>query len=412
MADKTAVTVTLAGDSTSLERSFAKVGSAAQELKSDFAKAEGGAGRFNSTLEHSEAVGDNTERGLRGLGDILGVTAGAFGLNIGPAGEALGAFTQLGGGVADLSQTLGNLPIMQKAADLGARAMAVGQAILNAVMAANPILLVVVAIAALVAIFIVAYTTSQTFRDIVNGAFQAVLGVVQTVWGWIQSNWPLLLAILTGPIGLAVLAITTHFDDIKDLASGAKDWIVARFTDLVSFVTGLPGKFTSAASGAFNGIKSLAVDAYNSVTGKLGDIAGFVRGLPGSIASAASGMFNGITNALRSALNAVVDMWNRFGIPSFHVSIPVPFAPDISFDTPSIDLPDLPHFHQGGLVPGGPNDEMLAVLRGGERVLRDGGGGNIYNISVTTLDARGAAKAVVDAIDEYERRNGRRYARA
>lgn len=48
------------------------------------------------------------------------------------------------------------------------------QAALNAVLAANPIGLVVAAIALLVAGFVLAYKNSETFRDIVNGAFAAV----------------------------------------------------------------------------------------------------------------------------------------------------------------------------------------------------------------------------------------------
>ena len=41
-----------------------------------------------------------------------------------------------------------------------------------------------------------------------------------------------------------------------------------------------------------------------------------------------------------------------------------------------------------------------------------GSGGNSYSISVSTLDGRSAATEVVRAIDEFERRNGQRFARA
>lgn len=50
----------------------------------------------------------------------------------------------------------------------------VAQAALNFVMAANPIGLVVIAIAALVAAFVVAYKQSETFREIVNKLFGAI----------------------------------------------------------------------------------------------------------------------------------------------------------------------------------------------------------------------------------------------
>ncbi len=39
---------------------------------------------------------------------------------------------------------------------------------------------------------------------------------------WVKSHWPLLLAILTGPIGLATLFIVDHWRKILD---GAKDMI-------------------------------------------------------------------------------------------------------------------------------------------------------------------------------------------
>jgi hypothetical protein len=56
------------------------------------------------------------------------------------------------------------------------------QFLFNAVMAANPITLVVIAIAALVAAFVVAYKTSETFRKFVDGLFGAIkTGVIASV---------------------------------------------------------------------------------------------------------------------------------------------------------------------------------------------------------------------------------------
>src|SRR3546814_18759321 len=82
-------------------------------------------------------------------------------------------------------------------------AWAAAQWLLNAAMAANPVGLVILAIAALVAIVIVAYQKSETFRKIVGKAFEWVQKAAASAWEWIKGNWPLLLAIITGPIGLA-----------------------------------------------------------------------------------------------------------------------------------------------------------------------------------------------------------------
>jgi phage-related protein len=90
---------------------------------------------------------------------------------------------------------------------------------MNLAFLTNPVFLVTAAIIALAAAFYLAYTRSETFRNIVNGAFRAVLSAAQAVFGWIKDNWPLLLGILTGPFGLAVALIIKNWDKVK--AAGA-----------------------------------------------------------------------------------------------------------------------------------------------------------------------------------------------
>lgn len=70
-----------------------------------------------------------------------------------------------------------------KAAAAGATGLQVAQAALNTVLSANPIGLVVAALAALAAGLVTAYHTSETFRNIVNRAFQAVASIAQSTIG-------------------------------------------------------------------------------------------------------------------------------------------------------------------------------------------------------------------------------------
>ena len=78
-----------------------------------------------------------------------------------------------------------------RAAKGGAKGLALAQAVLNKTMNANPIGLVVSALAALTAGLITAYNTSETFRNIVNGAFQSVASIAQsaigTAIGWLDQ---------------------------------------------------------------------------------------------------------------------------------------------------------------------------------------------------------------------------------
>lgn len=75
------------------------------------------------------------------------------------------------------------LAAMHKAEESGVKGLAVAQAGLNAVMKANPTGLVVSLAAALVTGLVTAYNTSETFRNIVNGAFQAVANIAKSAIG-------------------------------------------------------------------------------------------------------------------------------------------------------------------------------------------------------------------------------------
>lgn len=146
------------------------------------------------------------------------------------------------------------------------------QRLLNLALAMNPIGLVVAAIVALVAILIVAYKNSETFRNIVDGAFRAVQAAAAFAFNWVKQNWPLLLAILTGPFGLAVLAISKNKNKIVEFFKGVPGDIEAAFKGLASMIS---SPFTTA----FTAVKSM----WNATVGGFGfTIPDWVPGVGGN----------------------------------------------------------------------------------------------------------------------------------
>ena len=140
--------------------------------------------------------------------------------------------------------------MQQKLAAVASGVLTAAQWALNAAMSANPIGLIVIGIAALAAGFVYAYTHSETFRAGVD----AVTGALKDAFGWVKDHWPLLLAILTGPIGLAVLAIATHWDTIRSTTEG----VVGAIT---GFLAGAWGTIKNAASTAWNAVKDAILGA-------------------------------------------------------------------------------------------------------------------------------------------------------
>jgi TP901 family phage tail tape measure protein len=142
--------------------------------------------------------------------------------------------------------------VADKAAAVATKAWTVAQWLFNAAMTANPIMLVVVAIGALIGILVLAYLKVGWFKDAVQAmggavvaSFNWVKQAAINVFGWIKGNWPLLLGILAGPFGLAVALIITHFDKIKKAASDV-------FNSVKTIFGKIPGVIKSMFSGAGN----------------------------------------------------------------------------------------------------------------------------------------------------------------
>ncbi len=218
------------------------------------------------------------------------------------------------------------------------------QWLLNAAMAANPIVLIVIAIVALIAIIVLIATKTTWFQQIWRAAWGAIKGSISAVWNWIKQNWPLLLAILTGPIGIAVLLITKNWGKIKAGATGVKDWIVDKFQAVLGFFKSLPGKVQSALSGLFSFIPGLA----------------------------------------KSAINGVIGIFKNFRIPGF--TIPIPMAPDISFGGAS-PFGGIPYLAKGGDIT---RAGMAVVGEAGPELVQLNAGAR-----VTPLTGRGGAGGVV-----------------
>jgi hypothetical protein len=81
----------------------------------------------------------------------------------------------------------------------------------------------------------------------VTAAFDAVKDAASAAFGWVKDHWPLILAILTGPVGVAVLLIVTHWKQIKSKFGDALDGIKGLWGDFMGFLRGLPGKIGNAA---------------------------------------------------------------------------------------------------------------------------------------------------------------------
>jgi len=224
------------------------------------------------------------------------------------------------------------------------KAYAAVQAALNLVMALNPIGIVVLAIVGLIAALVYAYKTSDKFRAIVDGAFHAVQAAASFAFNWVKKNWPLLLAIVPGPIGLAVLLIVKNFDKIKSVAGTVLSAITSTFGKVISFFQDLPGKVKSAIGNAASTLvqkgKDFIAGIVSGVTGRVSSLTSLVGSLPGKALSAlgdvgsllfdaGAKLISGLANGLTSKLGAIKDAAGKVAgaIKDFFPGSPVKDGP-------------------------------------------------------------------------------------
>jgi len=214
------------------------------------------------------------------------------------------------------------------------------QWLLNAALDANPIGLVVIALAALVVGLVIAYKKSDTFRHIVQTAFHAVLNAAQTAFGWIKHNWPLLLGILGGPVGVAAVLIIKNWGRIK--AATQVVW---------SAIKGI-------VRDAWSAIKAVTVGQIQAVVGLISGAAGRIRNLGGAFLSAGKSLihslFSGIRRAATSGMGFVGDILSAIrGVINTALHLPL-YLPKVNTHIPGVGTVGgellLPALAKGGIV--------------------------------------------------------------
>jgi phage-related protein len=185
-------------------------------------------------------------------------------------------------------------------------AAAVVQGVFNAVMAANPIGLVVLAVVGLVAALAFLQVKFNIFGRLwaaIWGAIKAVVGaavavisayikayvaVVQAVWNAIKASANAVWNAIKAVVRAVVAAITAYINAYKAVVSAV--WNAIR----------------AAASAAWNGIKAVVVGAVNAVKSVIASVQAKAAAVWSAIRSGATTAFNAVKSAVGDAVRTVI----------------------------------------------------------------------------------------------------------
>ncbi len=259
---------------------------AAQELATNIQNGSFSIEGWTQALQENDGALQSTTENATTMQDAMSQAANnvslALGSTFAPAIAAV--VTQVAQVITQVAQVVQDSPMLQAvvmgvAVALGilAAALAISAVIqgvttafgmLNTVLLANPIFLVVTAIAALVAALIYAYNNCEEFRAIVNAAFAAVRNVATNVFTSVRNT------------------VTTVFNTISSIAHS----------------------ISATLSSVWNGIRTTASSVWNSIRSTASSIWNSIR-------STASSVWNGIktaiTNPIQSASSTVQGIINR-----------------------------------------------------------------------------------------------------
>lgn len=154
------------------------------------------------------------------------------------------------------------------------------------------------------------------------------------------------------------------------------------------------------------------VSVFSTVVRTVADIAGRIGRIFSAMADVIGRVFSGITGVVRGVINTVIGVINGVigAINSISFTTPdwLPGEPT----TFSANLPTIPRFHSGGIVPGTPGSTVPALLQAGERVIPmagAAGGGPLIGTLIVQAgvgDPVAIGAEVVRVLRAYERNGG------
>lgn len=314
---------------------------AGQVIMSGLTRAVAGA---NKATDIGVAIGNKVASGLTSASGVVG----------GAAATLTNTISDVTQGAAGLKEFLGGKDsFAAPALDAFNDGLSKATPLLNAVTGATTL----------------AATGAQTISIAVGAAQKA-----QLLWN---------AALIANPIGLIVAAIAAVVAGLvlffTKTELGQKIW--QGFTD---FITAAWDRIKAAFQVAWDIIKAIfqgyidgAQMVWDGIKTAFGNVVDFVKGLPGRIASTASGMWDGIANAFKAMIDKLKGWWNSFAsalsftTPDWLPGDPVKFS--------------LPTFGGGGYT-GGNKDSVAGVVHGGEYVIKASSTAGIENAMPGLLD--------------------------